>query len=152
MKGLHVITGLEAGSAENQLAMLLRHTRHQSDVVTLYNPGSVAEQIHSNGVCVRNIGTTRNTQVGALLKLRSIITDGRYDVAHTHLYRAQIYASPAARLARTPVLVTTEHSIGETHIEGRKMTAGVLFSNATIAASDVVKERLIRCKYSEIVW
>ena len=95
---------------------------------------------------------TRNTQVGALLRLRSIIADGRYDVVHTHLYRAQIYARPAARLARTPVVVTTEHSIGETHIERRKMTAGVrglylaseLFSDATIAVSDVVKERLVR--------
>jgi glycosyltransferase involved in cell wall biosynthesis len=95
---------------------------------------------------------TSNTQLGALLRLRSIIAEGRYDVVHTHLYRSQIYARPAARLARTPVVVTTEHSIGETHIERRKMTTGVrglylgseLFSDATIAVSDVVKERLVR--------
>jgi glycosyltransferase involved in cell wall biosynthesis len=94
---------------------------------------------------------TSNTQLGALLRLRSLIAEGRYDVVHTHLYRTQIYARPAARLARTPVVVTTEHSIGETHIERRKMTAGVrglylgseLFSDATIAVSDVVRERLI---------
>ena len=81
-----------------------------------------------------------------------MIADGRYDVVHTHLYRAQIYARPAARLAGTPVVVTTEHSIGETHIERRKMTSGVrglylgseLFSDATIAVSDVVRERLVR--------
>jgi glycosyltransferase involved in cell wall biosynthesis len=152
MKVLHVITGLEAGGAEIQLAMLLRHTRHQADVVTLYNPGSVAEQIRADGTRVRDIGMRRNTQLGALLRLRSMIVDGRYDVVHAHLYRAQIYARPAARLARTPVVVTTEHSIGETHIERRKMTAGVrglylaseLFSDATIAVSDVVKDRLIR--------
>jgi glycosyltransferase involved in cell wall biosynthesis len=152
MKVLHVITGLEAGGAEIQLAMLLRHTRHQADVVTLYNPGSVAEQIRADGTRVRDIGMTRNTQLGALLRLRSMIADGRYDVVHTHLYRAQIYARPAARIARVPVVVTTEHSIGETHIERRKMTTGVrglylgseLFSDATIAVSDVVRDRLIR--------
>jgi glycosyltransferase involved in cell wall biosynthesis len=152
MKVLHVITGLEAGGAEIQLALLLRHTRNQSDVVSLYNPGSVAEQIRADGTRVRNLGMTSNTQVGALLKLRSIVAEGRYDVVHTHLYRAQIYARPAARMARTPVVVTTEHSIGETHIEGRKMTTGVrglylaseLFSDATIAVSDVVKDRLTR--------
>jgi glycosyltransferase involved in cell wall biosynthesis len=151
MKVLHVITGLEAGGAEIQLAMLVRHTRHEPDVLTLYNPGSVADQIRADGICVRDLGMTRNTQLGALLRLRSIIADGRYDVVHTHLYRAQIYARPAARLARTPVVVTTEHSIGETHIERRKMTSGVrglylgseLFSDATIAVSDVVRERLI---------
>ena len=100
MKVLHVITGLETGGAENQLAMLLRHTRHQADVLTLYNAGSVAEQIRADGTRVRDVGMTRNTQLGALLRLRSIIADGRYDVVHTHLYRAQIYARPAARLAR----------------------------------------------------
>jgi glycosyltransferase involved in cell wall biosynthesis len=151
MKVLHVITGLEAGGAEVQLAMLVRHTRHEPDVLTLYNPGSVAEQIRADGIRVRDLGMTRNTQLGALLRLRSIIAEGRYDVVHTHLYRAQIYARPAARLAGTPVVVTTEHSIGETHIERRKMTSGVrrlylgseLFSDATIAVSDVVRERLI---------
>jgi glycosyltransferase involved in cell wall biosynthesis len=152
MKVLHVITGLEAGGAEIQLAMLVRHTRHEADVVTLYNPGSVAEQIRAGGTRVRDIGMTRNTQLGALLRLRSLIAQGRYDVVHTHLYRAQIYARPAARLAGTPVVVTTEHSIGETHIERRKMSAGVrrlylaseMFSDATIAVSDVVRERLVR--------
>ena len=151
MKVLHVITGLEAGGAEVQLAMLLRHTRHESDVVTLYNPGSVAEQIRADGTSVRDLGMQRNTQLGALVRLRKLIADGRYDVVHAHLYRSQIYARPAAKLAGTPVVVTTEHSIGETHIERRKMSAGVrglylgseLFSDATIAVSDVVKERLV---------
>jgi glycosyltransferase involved in cell wall biosynthesis len=49
-------------------------------------------------------------------------------------------------------VLTTEHSIGETHIERRKMTSRVrglylaseLFSDATIAVSDIVKDRLIR--------
>ncbi len=152
MKVLHVITGLEAGGAEIQLAMLVRHTRHDADVITLYNPGSVADQIRADGTSVRDLGMRRNTELGALLRLRSMIAAGRYDVVHTHLYRSQIYARPAARLARTPVVLTTEHSIGETHIERRKMTAGVrglylaseLFSDATIAVSDVVRERLVR--------
>jgi len=152
MKVLHVITGLDAGGAEIQLAMLLRHTRHDCDVVTLYNPGPVAEQIRAKGTTVRDIGMRRNTDIGALPRLRALIAAGRYDVVHAHLYRSQVYARPAARLARTPVVVTTEHSIGETHIERRKMSSGVrglylaseLFSDATIAVSDVVRERLIR--------
>ncbi len=152
MKVLHVITGLDAGGAELQLAMILRRTRHESDVVTLYNPGPVAEMITAQGTTVRNIGMQRNTELPALLRLRKLIKDGQYDVVHTHLYRAQIYARPAARLAGTPVVLTTEHSIGETHIERRKMTRGVralylsseMFSDATIAVSDIVKDRLVR--------
>src|ERR1700691_4169114 len=139
MKVLHVITGLDAGGAETQLAMLLRHTRHECDVVTLYNPGPVAEQIRAAGLSVRDIGMRSNLDLGALPRLRSLIRDGRYDVVHAHLYRSQVYARPAARLARTPVVLTTEHSIGETHIERRKMTRGgralylssEMFSDAT---------------------
>jgi glycosyltransferase involved in cell wall biosynthesis len=152
MKVLHVITGLDAGGAELQLAMILRRTRHEADVVTLYNPGPVAEKIRAQGTSVRDIGMKSNTELGALLRLRKIIKEGRYDVVHTHLYRAQIYARPAARLAGTPVVLTTEHSIGETHIERRKMTRGVQalylasekFSDATIAVSDIVRDRLVR--------
>jgi len=152
MKVLHVITGLDAGGAELQLAMILRRTRHESDVVTLYNPGPVAEMITDQGTTVRNIGMQRNTELPALMRLRKLIKDGQYDVVHAHLYRAQIYARPAARLAGTPVVLTTEHSIGETHIERRKMTRGVralylsseMFSDATIAVSDIVKDRLVR--------
>jgi len=121
-------------------------------VVTLYNPGPVADQIRNEGTSVRDIGMRRNTELRALLRLRRIIRAGRYDVVHTHLYRTQVYARPAARLARTPVVLTTEHSIGETHIERREMTAAVRalylaserFSDATIAVSDVVRERLVR--------
>ena len=56
MKVLHVITGLDAGGAETQLAMLLRHTRNQSDVVTLYNPGPIADRIRDQGTSVRDLG------------------------------------------------------------------------------------------------
>jgi glycosyltransferase involved in cell wall biosynthesis len=152
VKVLHVITGLDAGGAEIQLAMLVQQTRHQADVVTLYNPGPVADRIRAGGTAVRDIGMRRNTELTALLKLRRIIRAGRYDVVHAHLYRSQVYARPAARLAGVPVVLTTEHSIGETHIERREMTAGVralylaseLFSDATIAVSGVVRERLVK--------
>jgi glycosyltransferase involved in cell wall biosynthesis len=152
MKVLHVITGLDAGGAETQLAMLLRHSRHECDVVTLYNPGPIADQIRAEGTTVRDIGMQSNRDLRALMKLRSLIARGRYDAVHAHLYRSQVYARPAARLAGTPVVVTTEHSIGETHIERRRMTAGVrglylaseLFSDRTIAVSEVVRDRLVR--------
>jgi glycosyltransferase involved in cell wall biosynthesis len=151
MKVLHVITGLGVGGAEMQLWSVLRHTRHEADVVTLYNPGAVADRLNGDHVHVRDLGMRRNTQLTAVLTLRRMIRKGRYDVVHAHLYRACIYARPAAWLARTPAVVTSEHSIGDTHIERRKMTAGVralylgtdLCSDATIAVSDTVRDRLV---------
>lgn len=150
MKVLHVITGLGVGGAELQLRSLLQRTRHDSDVVTLYNPGDVAGMITGDGGRVHDLGMTSNTQLGAVLRLRDLMRRGRYDVVHVHLYRACIYGRIAARLAGVRVVVTTEHSIGETHLERRRMTLGVrglylatdLFSDATIAVSDTVAERL----------
>jgi len=151
VKVLHVITGPGVGGAELQLWSVLRHTRHDADVVTLYNPGAVAERMHGDGVSVRDLGMRRNTELAALRRLRTLIRAGGYDVVHAHLYRACICARPAAWLARTSAVVTSEHSIGETHIERRKMTSSVralylgtdLFSDATIAVSDAVRERLV---------
>ena len=150
MKVLHVITGLGVGGAELQLRSVLQHSRHEGEVVTLYNPGPVAEMIGADGVRVRDVGMLRNTQVGVLRRLRRLIRDGGYDVVHAHLYRSQVYGRPAAWLAGTPVVVSTEHSIGETHLERRKMTAGVRalylasgwFSPMTIAVSATVADRM----------
>jgi glycosyltransferase involved in cell wall biosynthesis len=152
VKVLHVITGLGVGGAELQLRAMLRHTRHEADVVTLYNPGPVADMIRADGGAVRSLGMHSNTQLSSLLRLRRIIRAGRYDVVHTHLYRSQVYGRPAAWLAGTPVVLSTEHSIGETHLERRKMTQGVralylateLFSDMTIAVSAAVRDRLAR--------
>ncbi len=152
MKVLHVITGLGVGGAELQLRSMLQHTRHDAEVVTLYNPGPVADMIRADGRQVRSLGMTSNTQMSALYALRQLIADGRYDVVHTHLYRSQIYGRPAAWLAGVPVIVSTEHSIGETHLERRKMTAGVralylateMMSDMTVAVSGTVRERLVR--------
>jgi glycosyltransferase involved in cell wall biosynthesis len=152
MKVLHVITGLGVGGAELQLRAVLRQTRHDADVVTLYNPGPVADMIRADGTAVRTLGMRRNTQLSALLRLRRIIRAGRYDVVHTHLYRSQVYGRPAAWLAGTPVVLSTEHSIGETHLERRRMTRPVqalylgteLFSDMTIAVSAAVRDRMAR--------
>ncbi len=121
-------------------------------MITLYNPGPVADMIRSDGSQVRNLGMTRNTELSALLRLRRMIRDGGYDVVHAHLYRSQIYGRPAAWLAGTPVVLSTEHSIGETHLERRKMTLGVRalylaterFSDATIAVSAAVHDRMAK--------
>src|SRR6202050_3396511 len=152
MKGLHVITGRGVGGAELQLRSVLQHTRHDAEVVTLYNPGPVADMIRADGRRVRSLGMTSNTQISAQYALRGLIADGGYDVVHAHLFRSQIYGRPAAWLAGVPVILSTEHSIGETHLERREMTASVralylateAMSDMTVAVSPAVRERLLK--------
>lgn len=153
MKVLHVITVLGVGGTELQLRSVVQHSRHDCEVVTLFNPGPVADMLRADGVQVHDLGMTSNKQISVLPRLWRMMRYGRYDVVHAHHYRSQVYARPAARLAQVPVVVSTEHSIGETHLDGKhRITPGVralylgteLFSDMTIAVSQVVRDRLVR--------
>ena len=110
MRVLHVITGLAAGGAEHQLRLLLRQLPYDCEVVTLSNPGAVATAIRAEGTIVHELSMTGNRDLSAVVKLRRLMRDGRFDLVHTHLYRACVYGRIAARLARVPHVVATEHS------------------------------------------
>ncbi|MFD3483709.1 glycosyltransferase [Streptomyces sp. NPDC058665] len=152
MKVLHVITGLGIGGAEQQLRLLLRQLPTDSAVVTLTNPGAVARGITADGCPVTNLDIRGNRDLGALPRLTGLIRDGRYDLVHTHLYRACVYGRLAARLAGVRTVVATEHSLGATQIEGRPLTAGARalylgterLGSATVAVSTTVAHRLRR--------
>ncbi|TJZ55947.1 glycosyltransferase [Streptomyces piniterrae] len=152
MKVLHIITGLEFGGAEQQLRLLLRRLPANCEVVTLTNPGPVADGIRADGTPVTHLGMSGNRDLGAIPRLARLIRGGRYDLVHTHLYRAGVYGRIAARLAGVRAVVGTEHSLGETRIEGRRLTRGVRrlyraterLGSATVAVSDTVADRLVR--------
>jgi len=151
---LHVITGLQAGGAEQQLRLLLRHLDMAPEVVTevatLTNPGAVACAIRMDGTAVHHVGMRSNRDPRALPRLARLIHAGRFDIVHTHLYRAHLYGRAAARLAGVPHLVATEHSLGDRVIEGRRISPGIrtLYLAAerlgavTIAVSAAVARRL----------
>ncbi|WP_395106472.1 glycosyltransferase [Actinomadura sp. SCN-SB] len=151
---LHIITGLGHGGAERQLALLLRHMpphRVESEVAVLTCTGPIGEDLKAEGVPVHEIGMRSNRDLGALPRLVQLIRRGRYDVVHTHLYRACVFGRIAAHLAGSPLIVATEHSLGDGHIEGRRTTRGVRMlymaterlGAATVAVSPTVARRLL---------
>ncbi|MFI1420283.1 glycosyltransferase [Streptomyces sp. NPDC020731] len=152
MRALHIITGLGVGGAEQQLRLLLRHLPVDCDVVTLTNPGAVAEGLGADGVRVVHLGMGGNRDLAALPRLVRVIRAGGYDLVHTHLYRACVYGRLAARVAGVRAVVATEHSLGDTQMEGRRLTAGVRalylaserLGSATVAVSPTVADRLKR--------
>ncbi|MFE9449289.1 glycosyltransferase [Streptomyces sp. NPDC006739] len=152
MKPLHIITGLGVGGAEQQLRLLLRRLPVRCDVVTLTDPGPVAEGLRADGVHVTHLGMGGNRDLGALPRLTRLIRTGRYDLVHTHLYRACLYGRIAARLAGVRAVVATEHSLGDSLIEGRRLTPGVRalylagerLGRTTVAVSPTVADRLRR--------
>ena len=56
MRVLHVITGLRVGGAEVQLLEVARRTRHEVEVVALYDVGVVGERLRDLGVTVHDLG------------------------------------------------------------------------------------------------
>ncbi|MGN9792332.1 glycosyltransferase [Streptomyces sp. OZ13] len=150
MRVLHIITGLGVGGAEQQLRLLLRHLPAECDVVTLTNPGPVAAGLRADGVPVTHLGMGGNTDLTALPRLARFVRRGRYDLVHTHLYRACVYGRIAARLAGVRAAVATEHSLGGREIEGRPLTPGTRalyltterLGAATVAVSPTVAGRL----------
>lgn len=150
MRALHVITGLGVGGAEQQLRLVLRHLPAHCDVVTLTNPGAVADGLRADGVRVTHLGMTGNRDLTALPRLVRLIRRGRYDLVHTHLYRACVYGRIAARLAGVRASVATEHSLGRAEIEGRPLSRGTRalylaterLGSATVAVSGTVAGRL----------
>ena len=152
MRALHIITGLGVGGAEQQLRLLIRHLPVDCDVVTLTNPGAVADGLTADGVRVLHLGMTGNRDLAALPRLVRIIRTGRYDLVHTHLYRACVYGRLAARIAGVKAVVATEHSLGDSQMEGRGLSAGVRalylaserLGRSTVAVSPTVAERLKR--------
>ncbi|CAM5624710.1 Glycosyltransferase OS=Streptomyces tendae OX=1932 GN=GUR47_08915 PE=4 SV=1 [Streptomyces tendae] len=152
VKALHIITGLGVGGAEQQLRLLLRHLPVDCDVVTLTNPGPVADGLLADGVHVVHLGMTGNRDLSALPRLARLIRTGGYDLVHTHLYRACLYGRLAARMAGVRAVVATEHSLGDSQMEGRPLTPGVRalylagerLGSATVAVSPTVADRLRR--------
>lgn len=152
LKALHIITGLGVGGAEQQLRLLLRHLPVDCDVVTLTNPGPVADGLLADGIRVVHLGMTGNRDLAALPRLARLIRAGGYDLVHTHLYRACLYGRLAARLAGVRAVVATEHSLGDSQMEGRPLTPGVRalylagerLGSATVAVSPTVADRLKR--------
>jgi len=152
MRALHIITGLGVGGAEQQLRLLIRHLPVHCDVVTLTNPGAVAAGLTADGVRVLHLGMTGNRDLAALPRLVRIIRTGGYDLVHTHLYRACVYGRLAARIAGVKAVVATEHSLGDSQMEGRGLSTGVRalylaserLGRSTVAVSPTVAERLKR--------
>jgi glycosyltransferase involved in cell wall biosynthesis len=151
MRVLHVITGLGVGGAEHQLRLLLPRLAADCSVVTLTNPGPVAAAIRAAGVAVQDLAMRGNRDPAAVARLARLIRTGRFDVVHTHLYRACVYGRLAARLAGVRAVVATEHSLGDGIIEGRPTTTGVRalylaserLGRVTVAVSEAVRRRLV---------
>ena len=112
---LHVITSLDRGGAENHLLALATHanrSRFQIEVAVLSGDGELVSDFHAAGIPVHLVHARWKVDPFALGRLERILREGRYDVVHSHLFRADTYAALAiGRLgSNRPRLVSTRHN------------------------------------------
>ena len=153
MKVLHVVTALGLGGAEKVVQAHCLNSRHQTQVATCYAGGGVADALIAEGVPVHALQSSgRHPRLDVILGLVRLLRREHFDVVHVHLLTGQLLGIPAARLARTPVVVSTEHSLMDDQMEGRPLSLGLrtLYrllergTDATIAVSTATAHRLAR--------
>lgn len=117
---LQVVETLHPGGAENvaaTLAISLRQDLFEVDVAALSEIGTVEQRLNAAGRVVRLIGKHRGIDLGAVVRLRRFLVEGRYDLIHTHNPIANHWTVLACRtMIGAPPVIVTEHSI---HYPGR---------------------------------
>jgi glycosyltransferase involved in cell wall biosynthesis len=112
---LQLITSLERGGAENHLLALLTHADRRAfelETAVLSGDGELVPVFRQAGIPVHLLRSRSRFDPLALGRLVRLLRDGHFDILHSHLFRADIYAGLAvARLGeRRPLLVSTRHN------------------------------------------
>lgn len=112
---LQVITSLERGGAENHLLALLTHADRAAfeiEVAVLRGEGELVPIFRDAGIKVHLLRARTRFDPLALARLLALLRKGGFDIVHSHLFRADIYAGMAvAQLGQQrPLLVSTRHN------------------------------------------
>jgi glycosyltransferase involved in cell wall biosynthesis len=112
---LQIITSLDRGGAENHLLALLTHADRGSfeqEVAVLCGEGELVPVFREAGIPVHLLKARSRFDLLAVRRLVELVQAGRFDIVHSHLFRADIYATLAVALLgdRRPLLVSTRHN------------------------------------------
>jgi glycosyltransferase involved in cell wall biosynthesis/peptidoglycan/xylan/chitin deacetylase (PgdA/CDA1 family) len=118
MKILHVVDNLEVGGTETQMVQMAQRLASHSDCVivgTLRAGGPLTDQLKEAGIQIIEF-PKRRTMLSfqaayQLIRMARFIRRERIDVVHAHDLWANLMAVPAARLARAPVVISSQRNL-----------------------------------------
>ena len=108
----HVVLALDTGGLERIVLDLVRvgHDHGQDpSVICLERPGTLAGQVEALGVPLLCADKPPGLRFSTVARVRELLRQLKPDVMHTHQIGALLYAGPAARREKVPVVVHTEH-------------------------------------------
>ncbi|GAA2749551.1 glycosyltransferase family 4 protein [Amnibacterium kyonggiense] len=149
---VQIITTLTTGGAERQVESIVDHSRHRQHVIALYGGGTVARSLEAAGHSVEVLDLVGPRRLLALPVLVRRLQALRPDTVQVHLLSGQLWGLPAARLARVPVVLSTEHSLMDDSIENRPLSEWLRrlylalnrLATRTVAVSAATADRLVR--------
>lgn len=153
IKVLHVIETLALGGAERLLGHVIKGLdceKFSLTVVCLYGDIKIPEAFGSGGFRVYSLGIkSPYNWPAAMIKLLALMRGEHFDIVHTHLFFANIYARIAARICGVKVIITTLHNPDYSFEDNGRLTyklrkfidkfSGKLCNNCFIAVSEFVK-------------
>jgi len=149
----HVVSTFEVKTDTKWLLLLLRHLdrqRVEPAVVCMYGGGPMQERFEALGIETENLDAPAEMSLSAVGRAYRYIRSGRFDVVHTHLLRADLYAGLAGRLAGAGAVVSTVYAIGAFRRSQRRQLDGLLdqltrlFPTHVVCVSQAVKEDCVR--------
>ncbi|MEM6702211.1 MAG: glycosyltransferase [Acidobacteriota bacterium] len=151
---LFATTTSDFGGAEvflQELIGRLDRRRFEPLLLSLCPPGRMAERVRADGVPVHTFDSAESTSIPELLRsigrLRRFFARERVDLVQSQLYRANVVANVAGRLAtRRPVVVNAQHSLYAMTGKSAEMMARWArpLADVTVAVSPIVEEYLVR--------
>lgn len=114
LKVLQLIPTLDRSGAEKQMVLLakgLPRDRFQVEVAALTRLGPLAGELEAAGIPVSLLGKRHKLDPFVLGRLVRFLKAGSFDVLQTWIYAADTYGRVAARLAKVPVVVTSEMAV-----------------------------------------
>lgn len=108
----HVVLSMDVGGLERVVLDLCRQARvsgQQVSILCVQRPGTLAQGAEALGVPVVCAGKPAGFRPDFISVIADLFRTLRPDVVHTHQIGALVYAGPAARRARVPLTVHTEH-------------------------------------------
>ncbi|MFT3883493.1 MAG: glycosyltransferase [Gemmatales bacterium] len=117
---VHVTLSLDYGGLERVVLHLVKQAEglgQKTSILCLERRGALAERAEALGAKVYCIEKQPGLRFETIKAVRQVLEQLKPDVVHTHQIGALFYSGPAARQAKVPVIVHTEH--GKT-IKGMK--------------------------------
>jgi glycosyltransferase involved in cell wall biosynthesis len=133
----HLITDLDTGGAERSLVNLvsgLDRTRFESDVITLIEPGPMAQPLAEAGIPVTSLGMSRGRpNMASIISLVRHVRRMRPVILQTWLYHADLVGTVAAWFARPERLVWNLRCTDITQVPGDRSIGWIVRALALLS-------------------